>query len=127
MQDNPSRVDNDTLSQFPEFVDFMSRSTRHTPTSEPSPSQADATPQERLAEAVNEANTAVSAELLARIRRREPAFLEELVLELLTAMGYGGREGAAEHLGQSGGPRTGRCHPPRCPGLGPCVCNCSMG
>jgi restriction system protein len=28
--------------------------------------------------------------------------LEALVLELLTAMGYGGREGAAEHLGGAG-------------------------
>jgi restriction system protein len=30
------------------------------------------------------------------------AFLEQLVLRLLTAMGYGGRAGAAEHLGHSG-------------------------
>ncbi|WP_369077031.1 restriction endonuclease [Paractinoplanes ferrugineus] len=33
---------------------------------------------------------------------REPAFLEHLVLKLLTAMGHGGKAGAAEHLGRTG-------------------------
>lgn len=99
----PRRVDNDVLSQFPEFVAFMSRSTsRTTRTPESAEVEVATTPRERLAHAVDQANTAVSSELLARIRKREPAFLEELVLELLTAMGYGGREGVAEHLGQSG-------------------------
>jgi restriction system protein len=37
-----------------------------------------------------------------RVRQREPAFLERLVLAVLTAMGYGGAAGAAEHLGKSG-------------------------
>lgn len=100
---SPTRVDNDVLSQFPEFVEFMSRSSRtRTRTPESAETDVATTPRERLAHGVDEANAAVSTELLTRIRKREPAFLEELVLELLTAMGYGGREGAAEHLGQSG-------------------------
>lgn len=60
------------------------------------------TPREQLVNAVEEANAAVAAELLERIRERDPAFLEQMVLRLLTAMGYGGRAGAAEHLGRSG-------------------------
>jgi restriction system protein len=36
------------------------------------------------------------------VRDRHPTFLEQLVLRLLTAMGYGGRAGAAEHLGRGG-------------------------
>jgi restriction system protein len=51
---------------------------------------------------VAEANEALATELLARIRERDPLFLEQLVLHLLTAMGYGGRAGAAQHLGRSG-------------------------
>jgi restriction system protein len=60
------------------------------------------TPREQLAAAIEEANAAVAAELLERTLEREPAFLERLVLKLLTAMGYGGPDGAAEHLGRSG-------------------------
>jgi restriction system protein len=51
---------------------------------------------------VEEANAAVAAEVLDRDRQREPAFLERLVLSVLTAMGYGGVAGAAEHLGKVG-------------------------
>jgi restriction system protein len=44
----------------------------------------------------------VAAEVLDRVRQREPAFLERLVLSVLTAMGYGGAAEAAEHLGKAG-------------------------
>jgi hypothetical protein len=44
----------------------------------------------------------VAAEVLDRVRQREPAFLEHLVLSVLTAMGYGGAAGSAEHLGKAG-------------------------
>ncbi len=49
----------------------------------------------------DEANAVVAAEVLDRVRQREPAFLERLVA-VLTAMGYGGAAGAAEHLGKAG-------------------------
>ncbi|MFW5933919.1 MAG: restriction endonuclease [Actinomycetota bacterium] len=101
----PGRIDNDLLDRFPEFVEFKNRTgTRPRAASDAeltSPATAE-TPTERLSEAVEKANGVVAEELLRRIREREPAFLEDLVLELLTSMGYGGREGAAEHLGQSG-------------------------
>lgn len=103
----PERVDNTVLESFHEFREFKSRSgtrPRSTRSMKASTSAADvgAPPRERLAQAVAEANAAVAEELLRRTREREPVFLESLVLELLTAMGYGGREGAAEHLGGSG-------------------------
>jgi hypothetical protein len=59
-------------------------------------------PRETVSAAVEEANAAVAAEVLDRVRGQEPAFLEHLVLDVLTAMGYGGAAGAAEHLGRSG-------------------------
>ena len=41
--------------------------------------------------------------LLDAILKQSPTFFEELVLDVLLAMGYGGsRESAAQHLGQSG-------------------------
>ena len=102
---HPDRVDVGVLSEFPEFIEFKSRS--HAPrqssqTSQPELAKSEATPREAVSTAVDEANTAVAAEVLDRVRQREPAFLERLVLAVLTAMGYGGAAGAAEHLGKSG-------------------------
>jgi restriction system protein len=47
--------------------------------------------------------SALAAELLDRVFEQSPEFFEQLVLDVLHAMGYGGsREDAAERLGQSG-------------------------
>jgi len=77
-------VDIGVLSQLQELIDFRSR-TRAAAT----PADADhvghsaegeSTPRETIAKAVIEANNAVAAEVLDRVREREPAFLERLVL-----------------------------------------------
>lgn len=101
------RVDNDVLSTFEEFREFKSRA--RSAQSGPAAVQAatrppgqEATPREAITTAVEENNTAVAADLLTRIHERDPIFLERLVLNLLTAMGYGGAAGSAQHLGGSG-------------------------
>lgn len=106
---HPDRVDNTILSTFPEFIEFRARARAHTvrdPGTTPGAEQVDQSdhtpPQETISNAVKVANSAVADELLNRIRARDPSFLERLVLRLLTAMGYGGATGAAEHLGRSG-------------------------
>ncbi|RZU52697.1 restriction system protein [Krasilnikovia cinnamomea] len=119
LAENPTRVDNVTLSRYPEFLEFKMRATGsqdEPPAASATPGgsgtdaragainapTAETTPLEQLERAVKEANSAVSTELLQRIRERDPDFLERLVLRLLTAMGYGGKAGAAQHLGRSG-------------------------
>jgi restriction system protein len=99
---HPNQLDLGVLSQFEEFVEFYTSSRRSNRRKVDGPDKTEATPQETVAAAVEEANAAVAAEVLNRVRGREPAFLEHLVLEVLTAMGYGGAAGAAEHLGRSG-------------------------
>jgi restriction system protein len=99
---HPDRVDLGVLAQFEEFIDFQNRSRRPSRGEQHETAVSEATPRETIAAAVEEANTAVAAEALDRIRTREPAFLERLVLSVLTAMGYGGAAGSAEHLGRSG-------------------------
>jgi restriction system protein len=96
------RVDVGVLSEFPEFIEFKSRSHEPRQTGQPELGENEATPREAVSTAVDEANAAVAAEVLDRVRQREPAFLERLVLAVLTAMGYGGAAGAAEHLGKVG-------------------------
>lgn len=96
------RVDVGVLSGFPEFIEFKSRSHEPRQTDQSELGENKATPREAVSTAVDEANAAVAAEVLDRVRQREPAFLERLVLAVLTAMGYGGAAGAAEHLGKVG-------------------------
>ncbi len=107
LQEHPSRIDNDVLNAFEEFREFKSRArAQSTPAaatpSLSAPASDGATPREAITTAVEEHNAAVAAELLTRIHDRDPAFLERLVLRVLTAMGYGGVAGRAEHLGRSG-------------------------
>ncbi|PAO30851.1 restriction endonuclease [Vibrio vulnificus] len=63
----------------------------------------DATPDEIVRAAYKQINDALASEILARTRKVSPAFFEQLLIELLLAMGYGGSdEGMAHRLGRSG-------------------------
>jgi restriction system protein len=110
--EHPNRIDNHVLQAFEEFREFKSRV--RTVSSEPGtappesaplspePTLSTATPRETITAAVHENNAAVAAALLERVQEEQPAFLERLVLKVLTAMGYSGAAGSAEQLGRSG-------------------------
>jgi restriction system protein len=105
LKNYPSRVDLGVLSQFPEFHEFRRAQTDVTKTAPVRVAQPDdaATPEERMSIAHVELRAALAAELLDRIVAKPPDFFEQLVLDVLAAMGYGGRrDDAAERLGQSG-------------------------
>jgi restriction system protein len=104
---HPDRVDLGVLGQFAEFNDFRNRTRRTEQTAGTDEGVAEAPPRETVAAAVAEANAAVAEEVLERVREREPAFLERLVLDLLSAMGYAGAAGSAEHTGRPGDKRLG--------------------
>lgn len=59
-------------------------------------------PEERIDAALAEMRDAVATDLLERISQAPPAFFEELVLDLLHALGYGTNSGDLEHVGTSG-------------------------
>jgi restriction system protein len=62
-----------------------------------------ATPHEIIAREVGSLQSELRSRLLQTIVGQTPLFFEQLVLDVLVEMGYGGsREDAAEHLGQSG-------------------------
>jgi restriction system protein len=62
-----------------------------------------ATPAESLDTAIKSINADLKSRLLDAILAQSPTFFEQLVLDVLLAMGYGGsRADAAEHLGKSG-------------------------
>jgi len=109
LAENPSRIDGEYLSQFPEFVEFKQRgkvpgteertSVDETPVAPPHAQ----TPDELLRSTVKQIETALKKELLDRILAAPPAFFERLIVALLLAMGYGGsREEAGKIVGRSG-------------------------
>ncbi|KQB10604.1 restriction endonuclease [Vibrio metoecus] len=101
---NPSVViDTRFLKQYEEFVTFISPNQ----SKEDEPSLADieseTTPDEVLRAAYKQINDALASEILLRTRKTSPAFFEQLLIELLLAMGYGGTgEVMAHTLGKSG-------------------------
>lgn len=110
MATNPERIDNALLATFPEFLEFKSRRrVRATSSDETVPANAasapdeSATPADRMRVAQDEAITLLSAQLLDLIMANKPKFFEQLVVRLLSAMGFGALNGgAAEAIGRSG-------------------------
>ena len=61
------------------------------------------TPEEALERAAGELRVELEGEVLERVRKAEPAFLERVVVDLLRAMGYGkGDPGMGQVTGRSG-------------------------
>jgi restriction system protein len=105
LEQNPDRVDLKVLSQFNEFEEFRQAKPTSTDGKETAVTTGadEQTPEERIDTAHREMRSALTAELLDRVFEQSPEFFEQLVLDVLHAMGYGGsRDDAAERLGQSG-------------------------
>ncbi|MGR5069299.1 restriction endonuclease [Vibrio alfacsensis] len=97
-------IDNLFLKQFDEFVAFKDQKNGQDKPEESDQSVVEeTTPDEVLRSAYKQINDALASEILSRTRKVSPAFFEQLLIELLLAMGYGGTgEGMAHTLGKSG-------------------------
>ena len=101
----PPRITINLLADLsPEFREFRSRSRpKHDAGRGFSADEEAETPEERLQSAEKTLRQTLEIELLDRVKQVSPAFFEQLVLDLLIAMGYGGSVSeAAERLGRSG-------------------------
>ncbi len=100
----PVKLDIKYLKQFPEFVEFREVSkpgNGGNTVVEAAP--ATNTPEEAIELAHQGLREQLMAELLTRILGCSPTFFEQLVVELLVKMGYGGsRRDAGERIGRSG-------------------------
>lgn len=102
---NPNTViDNQYLKQFDEFIAFKDQKNGQPELCESNQSVAEeTTPDEVLRAAYKQINDALASDILSRTRKVSPAFFEQLLIDLLLAMGYGGsNEGMAHTLGRSG-------------------------
>jgi restriction system protein len=104
----PERIDVSALMQYPAFLEFYTSSQTRAgdagpATPSPRPAEQSSTPEEQIETAYAAVLSALRAELLERIGQNSPAFFEQLIVELLVAMGYGGSyRDASQQLGRSG-------------------------
>ncbi len=103
---NPSRIDVKYLEQFPEFMEFRDASKPDNGSVEVAAielPQSKTTPEEAIEVAHQGLREQLAADILTRILACTPTFFEQLVVELLVKMGYGGsRRDAGERIGQTG-------------------------
>ena len=87
----PPRITVSWLKQFPEFADFHTTKPRMADTPVVmSIDRAETTPDEQLADAHQALMQSLADELLEQVRAASPIFFEQLVVDLMIAMGYGG-------------------------------------
>lgn len=111
LKTNPKTIRINTLYSYPEFVKF------HKGNNQPIDSNEQNTkpitqykneiellnPEEQLENAYQDLRTQLAATLLDTILKNPPSFFEQLVVDLLVAMGYGGsRKDAGQALGKTG-------------------------
>jgi len=103
---NPQTLNVRTLKQFPEFQAFhQSGSSQDSDEilTDSVMSLADETPEERLESSYQSLRKVLAEQLLQRVMEASPNFFEQLVVDVIVAMGYGGsRADAGKAIGQSG-------------------------
>lgn len=101
---HPDGLDEKILKSVPAYQDYVpaSRTRAASSTDFPEIVEAAEDPLEQIESGVARLHSEVAAELLKRLREQHPDFLEQSVLDVLVAMGYGGTEGKATRIGGSG-------------------------
>lgn len=109
LQSPPTRIDNEFLKQFKPYRDYLARKIKQTSqtdsgtTDDIDAKTDDATPDENLRSAYETIRAALADDLLDRVRKAPPQFFEQLIVDLLVSMGYGGTTpNAGRRIGGSG-------------------------
>ena len=105
----PTRIDIALLRQYPEFrslrpddrYDDAAGTASQSGLPQPSP-DVTGTPDERIAGAVALIEADLREKLMQRVMDADPSFFEQVVVDLLLAMGYGAGKDAGEVRGKSG-------------------------
>jgi restriction system protein len=103
LAERPTTINNQYLKRFPEFLAFSKKQNQRDEEEEQAPEAAKKTPREQLEDSFRFMQENLAQDLLSRVRDCTPAFFEQLVIDLLVAMGYGGsRSDAAQVVGGTG-------------------------
>lgn len=91
LANGPERLTVTWLKQFPEFADFHTAKPQMVDVLEGLETEVpEITPDEQLAQAHQALLQSLADEILTQVRAATPAFFEQLVVDLMLAMGYGG-------------------------------------
>src|SRR5882724_8593900 len=103
---NPSQLRASDLKRFPAYAAFVERMKSEAEIPETKIESAHETPEERIEAAFSELSETLITELRAKLANVDPFRFEQVVLDLLVAMGYGGsrKEAAAvtQRVGDEG-------------------------
>ncbi len=104
LKENPKEISSKFLQRYDEFHQFQQKSSPKSPHEETIPDHtAYSTPEEALEFGYQKLTETLSDDLLENIMICSPTFFEQLVVELLVKMGYGGSlKEAASVVGKSG-------------------------
>jgi restriction system protein len=102
LADNPSRIDAKFLERYDQFLEFKSRTSSGEEAETIPTTPVSTTPDEAIRTAHTGINEALAAELLDRLRGADPAFFENVIVDLLLKMGYGSDTSSGKVLGGSG-------------------------
>jgi restriction system protein len=98
----PARLDVKFLDRFPEFLEFRNAHKEAPIVDTGSTEESLQTPEESLERAYQKLRDDLAQELLSTIKSTSPKFFENLVVDLLLKMGYGGsRKEAGEAIGRT--------------------------
>ena len=102
LKTKPKTIDRKFLERFPEFVEFQNIKQDSDPIEVLLVTEVDQTPQEIFDNNYQKIIKEVKESLLEQIKSCSPQFFENLVVDLLLSMGYGGsRKDAGEAVGKS--------------------------
>ena len=102
MASNPSAINMRFLLQFPEYAEARKRTKTDTQVDELAEATVSesASPQERIELAFRELNNSLTTELRSKLASIDPFRFEQVVLDLLVKMGYGGSKKEAAQVTQ---------------------------
>ena len=99
----PAKMNKSWLKRFDKFKEFVDGDGKPEDNGGGDDPPGDGTPEEQIAAGVKQINDALADELIDSIKQSPPAFFEQLVIDVLVAMGYGGsQDDAAQAVGKSG-------------------------
>jgi restriction system protein len=103
LRQNPEKIDNTFLKQFRSFQQFVGATPGDKPAEEEMKTEEETNPEEQLETAWKALNETLAADLLQKVKGIIPSKFEQLVIDLLLAMGYGGsRKEAGRLIGRTG-------------------------
>lgn len=103
LKNPPPKINIGFLNQYPEFKLFKGGQETNLNAAEEVSQSSPLTPDEQMRRAHAQIERELAAEMLEKILAAPPAFFEQVVVNLVTAMGYGGSVAdAGQALGQSG-------------------------